>query len=76
MHFTSERRADGVVEREFVLGEVPGILWTPESVSEPTPLILLGHPGGVRTMYPRLVGRARRAAADVRAAAAIASHAA
>ena len=64
MHFTSERRADGVVEREFVLGEVPGILWTPESVSEPTPLILLGHPGGVRTMYPRLAGRARRAAAD------------
>lgn len=71
MHFTSERRADGVVEREFVLGEVPGILWTPESVSEPTPLILLGHPGGVRTMYPRLAGRARRAAADGFAAATV-----
>ncbi|WP_030692251.1 hypothetical protein [Streptomyces globisporus] len=73
MHFTSERRLDdGVLEREFTLGEVPGILWTPPSASAPAPLILLGHPPlGLRKMYPRLVDRARRAAADGFAAATI-----
>ena len=45
MHFTSEQRLDdGVLEREFTLGEIPGILWTPASASAPAPLILLGHP--------------------------------
>jgi hypothetical protein len=30
MRFTSEQRLDdGVLEREFTLGEIPGILWTP-----------------------------------------------
>lgn len=72
MHLTSEpRRGDGVVERDFALGEIPGILWTPASVPEPVPLILLGHPGGLRPMYPRLADRARRAAADGFAAATI-----
>lgn len=64
MHFSSERPLDdGVTEREFVLGDIPGIFWTPPA-SEPVPLILLGHPGGLRTMYPRLVGRARQAASS------------
>ncbi|MEU7897963.1 alpha/beta hydrolase [Nonomuraea sp. NPDC049152] len=73
MRFTSEQRLDdGVVEREFTLGEIPGILWTPSSASAPVPLILLGHPPlGLRKMYPRLVARARRAAADGFAAATI-----
>jgi len=65
MRFTSEQRLDGgVVEREFTLGEIPGILWTPESASASTParLILVGHPGGLHTMYPRLAARARHAA--------------
>ncbi|MFE2933105.1 alpha/beta hydrolase [Streptomyces sp. NPDC059278] len=78
MQFTSEQRLDdGVLEREFTLGEIPGILWTPESASAsasapvsapapaPAPLILLGQPPlGLRKMYPRLVARARRSAAD------------
>jgi dienelactone hydrolase len=75
MHFTSEQRLDDtVVEREFTLGEIPGILWTPASASAsaPAPLILLGHPPlGLRKMYPRLAGRARQAAADGFAAATI-----
>ncbi|MBD3147103.1 alpha/beta hydrolase [Microbispora bryophytorum] len=73
MRFTSEQRLDdGVVEREFTLGEIPGILWTPSSASAPVPLILLGHPPlGLRKMYPRLVARARQAAADGFAAATI-----
>ncbi|WP_329171124.1 alpha/beta hydrolase [Streptomyces decoyicus] len=75
MHFTSEQHLDdSVLEREFTLGEIPGILWTPASASAsaPAPLILLGHPPlGLRTMYPRLAGRARHAAADGFAAATI-----
>ncbi len=70
MRFTSERRLDdGVLEREFTLGEIPGILWTPGSAS--APLILLGHPGGLHKMYPLLVARARHAAAEGFAAATI-----
>ncbi len=66
MQFTSEQHLDdGVLEREFTLGEIPGILWTPGSVSAPAPLILLGHPPlGLRRMYPRLADRARHCAAD------------
>jgi hypothetical protein len=65
MHFISEKRFDdGVLEREFTLGEIPGILWTPASTPEPVPLILLGHPGGLPKMYPRLAARARHSAAE------------
>ena len=65
MRFTSEQRLDdGVLEREFTLGEIPGILWTPVSASEPTPLILLGHPGGLHKMHHRLAVRARHYAAE------------
>ncbi|MGW2105476.1 dienelactone hydrolase family protein [Streptomyces sp. NPDC001948] len=76
MHFTSEQRLDdnNVLEREFTLGEIPGILWAPESASSsaPAPLILLGHPPlGLGKMYPRLVARALHSAADGFAAATI-----
>lgn len=68
MHFVSEQRLDdSVLERKFTLGEIPGILWTSASASggAPVPLILLGHPPlGLHKMYPRLVARARHAAAD------------
>ncbi|HEX5402286.1 MAG TPA: alpha/beta hydrolase [Pseudonocardiaceae bacterium] len=70
MRFTSEQRLDdGVLEREFTLGEIPGILWTPASA--PAPLMLLGHPGGLRKMYPRLAARARHSVAEGYAAATI-----
>jgi hypothetical protein len=70
MHFTSEQRLDDdSLEREFILGGIPGILWTPPSA--PAPLILLGHPGGLSTMYPRLAGRARYSVASGFAAATI-----
>ncbi|MBE8472083.1 alpha/beta hydrolase [Streptomyces justiciae] len=73
LRFTSEQRLDdGVLERGFTLGEIPGFLWTPSSAAAPTPLILLGHPPiGLHKMYPRLVARARHAAADGFAAATI-----
>jgi len=71
MRFTSEQRLDdGVLEREFTLGEVPGILWTPAYASAPAPLILVGHPGGLHKMHPRLAARARHYAAEYGFAAA------
>ncbi|WP_280416060.1 alpha/beta hydrolase [Nocardia carnea] len=73
MHFITEQRLDhDILERTFTLGEIPGILWTPESASAPVPLILLGHPPlGLQKMYPRLLDRARQAAAEGFAAATI-----
>jgi len=70
MQFTSEQRLDdGILEREFTLGEIPGILWTRGSA--PAPLILIGHNGGLHTREPRLVARARHFAAHGYAVAAI-----
>jgi len=69
MRFTSEQRLDeGVLEREFSLGEIPGVLWTPRS--SPAPLILIGHNGGLHKRLPRLVARARHYAAQYGFAAA------
>lgn len=65
MHFTSKsHHADGLFERTFTLDDVPGILWTPApaSAAAPAPLLLLGHPGRLQAMYPRLLQRARNAA--------------
>lgn len=63
MQFTAEQRLDdGVLEREFTLGDIPGVLWTPES--GPSPLILNGHNGGLHKRQPRLVARARHYAAE------------
>jgi len=71
MRFTTEQRLDDdVLEREFTLGDIPAILWTPATAA-PAPLILMGHPGGLGKMYPRLAARARAAAAEGYAAATI-----
>ncbi|MFJ5886214.1 alpha/beta hydrolase [Kitasatospora cineracea] len=71
----ADRPADGGVrEREFTLDGIPGVLWTPAGATAdtPVPLILLGHPAlGLRRMHPRLLDRARRAAADGFASAAL-----
>lgn len=64
MQFTSEQRHDdGVLERDFTLGEIPGVLWT-SSGSGPAPLILIGHNGGLHKREPRLMARARHASAE------------
>jgi hypothetical protein len=69
MQFISEQNLDeGITEREFTLGDISGILWTPPAASSsaPVPLILMGQPGGIgmRRMYPRLAVRARSVAAQ------------
>lgn len=70
MHVTSARTiASNVLERTFTLGGIPGILWTP--AGGPAPLVLIGHPGGLDAMYPRLSVRALSAAAMGFAAATI-----
>ncbi len=74
MRVTSQQFIDGgILEREFTHDEIPGILWTPATAtpSAPAPLILMGHPGGLRAMYTRLEARARHAAALGFASAAI-----
>jgi hypothetical protein len=73
MHFTSEQRLDdGVLEREFTLGEIPGTLWTPGSA--PAPLVLMAHNGGLHKGEPRLVARARHSAAKYGYAVAAIDH--
>src|SRR6201987_1409902 len=63
MRFTSEQRLDdGVLEREFILGEIPGVLWTPGSA--PVPLILSGHNGGLHKRHPPLGARAPHCGAE------------
>lgn len=69
MRFTTHTRLDdGVLEREFTLAGFTGILWMPPTAtpSSPVPLLLLNQPGGfgTRRMYPRLLARAKAAAAE------------
>jgi dienelactone hydrolase len=64
MRFTSETSSDGVREQFFTLGEIPGVLWTPEGAVGARPLILIGHGGGQHKKAPGVAGRARRFAAE------------
>ncbi len=58
MQFTSHNSSNGMHERDFVLGEVTGVLWSPASGSDGAPLVLMGHGGGLSRKHPRLVTRA------------------
>ena len=60
MRFTSATSNDGVFEQLFTLGEIPGVLWTPEGPAGIRPLILMGHGGGQHKKAPGIVARARR----------------
>src|ERR1700759_4305907 len=64
MRFTSESSADGVTEQSFTVDEIPGVLWTPDQVAGPRPLILLGHGGGQHKRAPGITARAVGFAAD------------
>ncbi|MEU4295136.1 alpha/beta hydrolase [Kribbella sp. NPDC026596] len=58
MHFIAETSSNGVVERNFTLGEITGVLWSPASGADGAPLVLMGHPGGLHKKAPGLVARA------------------
>src|SRR5271155_3703852 len=59
MRFTSMTTSDGVCEQDFVLDDIPGVLWSPAGASGPRPLVLLGHGGGQHKRGPGTVDRAR-----------------
>ncbi|XTZ15518.1 dienelactone hydrolase family protein [Micromonospora echinospora] len=64
MRFTSATSSDGVLEQLFTLGEIPGVLWTPEGAVGTRPLILMGHGGGQHKKAPGILFRARRFVAE------------
>lgn len=59
MQFTSQAMPDGIVETAFDIDGVPGVLWSPDGRADPTPLVLMGHPGGLHKRAAGLVSRAR-----------------
>lgn len=61
MQFIAETSADGVVERDFLVGDVPGVLWSPVGGSDRAPLVLMGHGGGLHKKTPSQVARAHEA---------------
>jgi dienelactone hydrolase len=58
VRFTSETSSNGVIESCFIVGEVPGVLWSPVSGSDQAPLVLMGHGGGQHKKTPALMARA------------------
>ncbi|HEX5114898.1 MAG TPA: alpha/beta hydrolase [Pseudonocardiaceae bacterium] len=58
--FTAETSSNGVVERDFTLGEITGVLWSPASGSDQAPLVLMGHGGGLHKKTPGQVSRAQQ----------------
>ncbi|MEU9124307.1 alpha/beta hydrolase [Streptomyces sp. NPDC048506] len=60
LHFTAESSSNGMVERDFTVGEVPGVLWSPASGADRAPLVLMGHGGGTHKKAPAMAGRAHR----------------
>ena len=61
LNVIAETSSDGVVDRSFTIGEVPGVLWSPECAATDAPLLLMGHGGGLHKRSPGLVARARQA---------------
>ncbi|MFC1437491.1 alpha/beta hydrolase [Streptacidiphilus sp. N1-10] len=60
LKFTSESTFNGMVERDFTVGEVPGVLWSPASgAADRAPLVLMGHGGGNHKKHPAMSGRAQ-----------------
>jgi hypothetical protein len=41
------------------VGEISGVLWSPESGSDRAPLVLTGHGGGLHKKTPAQLARAR-----------------
>ncbi|MEU3565898.1 alpha/beta hydrolase [Kitasatospora sp. NPDC006786] len=57
-----------MIERDFTVGGVPGVLWSPvragagapsASGTRRAPLVLMGHGGGTHRKHPSMSGRAR-----------------
>ncbi|WP_067510436.1 S9 family peptidase [Actinoplanes sp. TFC3] len=59
LRFTAESSLDAIIERDFTLGSIPGVLWSPPSAAGRAPLVLMGHGGGTHKKAPAMSGRAR-----------------
>ena len=59
LRFTTESSSNGMIERDFTLGNVPGVLWSPPSAAGPAPLVLMGHGGGTHKKHQAMAGRAQ-----------------
>src|SRR5215469_7025839 len=64
MRFTSETLSGGVFEQIFTLGQIPGVLWTPEGAAGTRPVILMGHGGGQHKKAAGIMARAPRFVAE------------
>jgi dienelactone hydrolase len=66
LRFISTTTANGVLEREFTLGDdIHGMLWSPATESPSSaPLVLLGHGGGRDAKALPMVGRAQYLVAE------------
>ncbi|MFB7289408.1 alpha/beta hydrolase [Actinacidiphila glaucinigra] len=60
LQFTAESSSNGVIERDFIMDRVPGVLWSPASGADLAPLVLMGHGGGNHKKHPAMSGRAQR----------------
>ena len=60
LHFIAETSSDGLVERDFTVGDVTGVLWSPASGADRAPLVLMGHGGGEHRKSRAMIGRAHR----------------
>jgi pimeloyl-ACP methyl ester carboxylesterase len=61
LQFTAESSSNGMVERDFTVGEIPGVLWSSASgAAGRAPLVLMGHGGGNHKKHPAMAGRAQR----------------
>ena len=58
MHFIAETSSNGVIERNFTLDDVTGLLWSPVTGSNHGPLVLMGHSGGMHKKAPGILARA------------------
>jgi hypothetical protein len=59
MTITSQAMSDGVFEQLFLLGDIPGALWTAGGTDGTRPLIVMGHGGGQHKKAPSIADRDR-----------------
>jgi pimeloyl-ACP methyl ester carboxylesterase len=60
LQFTAESSSNGMLERDFTVGGVPGVLWSAADGVKRAPLILMAHGGGQHKKHPAMSGRAQR----------------
>jgi pimeloyl-ACP methyl ester carboxylesterase len=61
MDFTSQSSTDGILERNFTISDISGILWSADPATAGTaiaPLVLMGHPGGLHKRAEGVMARA------------------